>query len=244
MKKFSFIPLCILIIGCAYLSGSKPNPTYLVNVPSLAQFLPPIETKEIKKIPAAQEKAYQLFEKIFQFDQELAIELGRIPEFQDGVNEREIFALENFVSFLNVSTDNEKRTLKEILSVGKPKYRKFCSPLQGLFWLAEEGKLSKEENPLINYSLKNLLDQAWKFEVKYTKEEAINIITNLKDKANAERILNECEGDIKKLNYYVNNYYYYYVKLFLTNNSKFVYALGYETPRDRTIPVEAEGLLG
>ena len=207
MKKVTFIPLCILIIGCAYLSGSKPNPTYLVNVPSLAQFLPPTETKEIKKIPAAQEEACQLFEKIFQFDQELAIELGRIPEFQDGVNKREIFALETFVSFLKVSTDNEKRALKEILSVGKPEYRKFCSPLQGLFWLAEEGKLSEEKNPLINYSLRNLLDQAWRFEVKYTKEEAINIIRNLRDKANAERILNECEGDVKRLNYYVNIYY-------------------------------------
>ena len=40
------------------------------------------------------------------------------------------------------------------------------------------------------------------------------------------------------------NDYYYYVKFILTFDNTFVYPLGYETPRDRTIPVEAGGLLG
>jgi len=38
--------------------------------------------------------------------------------------------------------------------------------------------------------------------------------------------------------------YYYYVKFVLTLNNTLVYTLEYETPRDRTIPVEIGGLLG
>ena len=37
--------------------------------------------------------------------------------------------------------------------------------------------------------------------------------------------------------------YYYYVKFILTVDNTFVYSFGYETPRDRTIPVETGGLL-
>ena len=97
---------------------------------------------------------------------------------------------------MSLSTDNEKKVFKEILTVGRPEYRKFCSPLQGLFWLAEKGELKKEKNPLENYSLEKLLARAWVFdEAVYTKEEAINIINNLKDKEMAKRILNGWGND-------------------------------------------------
>jgi hypothetical protein len=48
------------------------------------------------------------------------------------------------------------------------------------------------------------------------------------------------ENDLltKKINYY------YYVKFSLTLSNTLVYPLGYGNPRDRTIPVEAGGLLG
>jgi predicted transglutaminase-like cysteine proteinase len=172
------------------------------------QSLPSAEIKNIKKSTTKQEeKAYPLFKKIFQFDRQLGIELGRLPEFQDGINEREILALENFVKFLSVSTDNDKTALRKILSIGKPEYRKFCSPLQALFWLAGKGELNNEKNPLENYSLEKLLDRAWTFEpFEYTKEEAISIIRNWKDKERAERLLNESKDDIERLNSKVNDF--------------------------------------
>src|SRR4030043_782323 len=207
-KRFSWVILFILIIGCSHsVLSTKPNTTYLYNILSIAQFLPQEETKNVKRTATTQEeRVNQLFKKIFKFDQELAIELGRLHEFQDGVNEREILALENFLNFLSVSTDNEKAALGKILNIGKPEYRKFCSPLQALFWLAEKGELSKEKNPLENYSLEKLLDQAWAFEVEYTKEEAISIIKNWKDKESAARLLNESKDDIKRLNSKLNDF--------------------------------------
>ena len=159
LKRFSLVVLFIFIIGCSHpILTTKPNTTYLYNIPSIAQFLPHEETRSIKKTATShEERVHQLFEKVFKFDQEFAIELGRLPEFQDGVNEREILALENFVNFLSVSTDNDKAALGKILSIGKPKYRQFSSPLQALFWLAEKRELKREKNPLQDYCLDKLL---------------------------------------------------------------------------------------
>lgn len=213
-KRFVLAISLILIIGCSHsIVTTQPNTTYLYNIPTIAQFLPHGQTGTIKKTATSQqERVVQLFEKIFKFDQELAIELGRIPEFQEGINKSKILALEAFVEFLTSSTDNEKRAIREILNVGKPKYRKFCSPLQGLFWLGEKGELSKEKNPLQNYSLEKLLDQAWEFETQYTKEEAINIINNVKNKDYSQTVLNESKDDMKKLNHYANVLKKYYVR--------------------------------
>lgn len=217
LKKSSLVIPFIFIIGCSHsILATRPNTTYLCNIPSIVQSLPSGEIKNIKKITTKQEeKAYPLFEKLFQFDRELAIELGRLPEFQDGVNDREILALENFVNFLNVSTDDDKAAFRKILSIGKPEYRKFCSPLQALFWLGAKGELTNEKNPLENYSLEKLLDRAWTFEAfEYTKEEAISIIKNWKDKDRAERLLNESQDDIERLNSKIND-----LKKYLESNS-------------------------
>lgn len=206
MRKVFLALLFTLILGCSFsLLTTKPNPTYVANIPSLVQSLPSKERIGIKATPTGQEgRASPLFEKMYQFDSELAIELGRIPEFQDGVSEKEVLGLERFLSFTETLTEDEKKALKGILSIGRPEYRKFCSLLQGLFWLAEKGELSREDNPLKDYSLEKLLDRIWTFQIEYTKEEAINIIKNLRDKKNAERLLSEAQGDEKKLNEMVN----------------------------------------
>lgn len=209
LKRFSLVVLFIFIIGCSHpILTTKPNTTYLYNIPSIAQFLPHEETRSIKKTATShEERVHQLFEKVFKFDQEFAIELGRLPEFQDGVNEREILALENFVNFLSVSTDNDKAALGKILSIGKPKYRQFSSPLQALFWLAEKRELKREKNPLQDYCLDKLLSKAWTFTTEFSEEEAIAIIGNLKNKEKVEEILKRYrngEISLNELNQWFN----------------------------------------
>jgi len=192
MRRFCIALLCISMADCAHLTSSKPNPTYLANIPSLAPFLSSQEKREITKTQSTPNtRAHKLFEEIFKSSQKLAIELGRIPEFQDGIDERELFALENFVQFLKVITENERKALEEILAIGKPEYRKFCSPLQALFWLAEKGELNREKNPLQNYSFEKLLGKAWTFMVEFSEEEAIAIIGNRKNKGRSEEMLKE-----------------------------------------------------
>ncbi len=203
---FILFLLSLFITGCAHL-GTKPNPTYLLHVPTISQFLPPEERKETRGIQTDNDKkAHPIFEKLFQIDRELAVEMGRIPEFQDGISDRELAGLGNFIGFLSSLTEIQKRPLKEILGVGKPSHRKYCSPLQALFWLAERNELNQGNNPLENYSLKKLLDQAWTFEIEFTKEEAEGIISNLKNKERAEERLRWCGGDTRKLNSVANVY--------------------------------------
>ena len=195
------------MIGCGPLSGSKPNPTYIANISSIAKFLSPEERKETITVRSSpNERASKLFEEIFKLDRDLAIELGRIPEFQDGINEREIYALESFIGYLDIIGDKEKKGLKEILDVGKREYRKFCSPLQALFWLAEKGSLGRGKNPLKEFSLERLLDQAWAFDIEYTNEELIEIIRNLKDEKRSQEILIEHKDDTENLYPVVSSY--------------------------------------
>ncbi len=208
IRRFCIALLCISITGCVHLTTSRPNPTYVANIPSLSPFLSSQDKREITKIQSPlNARAYKSFEEIFKLEQKIAIELGRIPELQDGINENEVIALENFVEFLKVATENEKKALEEILAIGKPGYRKFCSPLQALFWLAEKGELNREKNPLQDYSLDKLLVQAWTFMVEFSEEEAIAIIRNLKNREKSEEMLIEYrngEISLKTLNQYFN----------------------------------------
>jgi len=199
--RFCIALLCISIIGCVHLTSSRPNPTYLANIPSLSPFLSSQEKREITKIQSPPNaRAYKSFEEIFKLEQKLAIELGRIPEFQDGINEKEVITLENFIEVLKVATENEKKALEEILAIGKPEYRKFCSPLQALFWLAEKGELNREKNPLQNYTLGQLLGKAWTFMVEFSEEEAVAIIGNRKNKERSQEMLKEYRNGEISLN--------------------------------------------
>ena len=74
--------------------------------------------------------------------------------------------------------------------VGIPEVRKYCSPLQALFWLAEDGKFVILSSVIVNYSFENLFSHAWPLlpesyyhyknrYLDFTEQEAKNIIANL-----------------------------------------------------------------
>ena len=48
-------------------------------------------------------------------------------------------------------------------AVGNPWARKYCSPLQALFWLAEDGNVKEVEKQITNYKLKSLLNASWSY---------------------------------------------------------------------------------
>ena len=47
--------------------------------------------------------------------------------------------------------------------VGKPEVRKYCSPLQAIFWLSEDGHYEEMNKIIDTYSLKQLISKAWNF---------------------------------------------------------------------------------
>ena len=115
----------------------------------------------------------------------LATELRKLPELQDGISAVESYALKSLLKLYDNAPDAFNSAFNEMYKVGLPNVRKYCSPLQALFWLAEDGKLRKEDNPLVDYSLDKLLGCAWKFEEKFvlilSEKEAKKVIDGIKD---------------------------------------------------------------
>jgi hypothetical protein len=65
--------------------------------------------------------------------------------------------------------------------IGLPEHRKYCSPLQALFWIAMESTFSKEKNPIKPYALSNLLDEAWTFRPNLSPQILEEIVGTIRD---------------------------------------------------------------
>jgi hypothetical protein len=130
------LALAILIAGCA--TPTKPNPVYKGPLPDK-------------------------FSSLEQKNPLLAKELCKLPELQDGVSPAELSVLEEIVELYNRNPSAFDETFKKMYQVGLPEVRKYCSPLQALFWLAEDEKLSKKNIILRDYGITVLLNQAWVF---------------------------------------------------------------------------------
>jgi hypothetical protein len=141
------------------------------------------------------------FAKLEQWNPLLASEIRKLPEFQDGIAIQEEKAL---YALVELYADNPKifsNAFEQMYQVGIPEIRKYCSPLQALFWLIEDGK-EKEINELLKpytrklnaYTIDRLLKKAWIFDksaeieptkkvLQLTQDEAQSIISELsKDK--------------------------------------------------------------
>jgi hypothetical protein len=89
---------------------------------------------------------------------ELYEELILLPDLEE-MDEKDNEALIN-IAYLALNPDN-KSVFEEILDEGIKDERKYCAPLEALLWIAYEKDLT-EYNPFENYSLKNLVNTAWK----------------------------------------------------------------------------------
>ena len=89
----------------------------------------------------------------------LANELGKLPEIQDGISEIDAMALERISVLYNQNQKHFNLVFESMNDVGNANVRKFCTPLQALYWLALDDKL--EQIDISNYTLIGLLNQAW-----------------------------------------------------------------------------------
>lgn len=115
----------------------------------------------------------------------LAEELGKLPELQDGISVNENYALVKLIKLYDENPNAFNKVFEEMYLIGIADVRKYCSPLQALFWLFEDGKLDDAKDILKDYSLQKLLGTAWDFQIKpiHLSEEQISvIIDNVNDK--------------------------------------------------------------
>jgi len=130
------VGLFTVLLGCYSPFATKPNPVHT---------------------------AYPGYDELFISNLLLAQELGKLPELKDGISTVEVAALEEVLRLYEMDPQAFDSVFQQMYKVGLPEVRKYCSPLQALFWLAEDGKLEEMASIVQDYSLYNLLRSSWAF---------------------------------------------------------------------------------
>jgi len=112
----------------------------------------------------------------------LAKELGKLPEIQDGISENDSEILKEIVKLYSTNPKDFDKAFEQMYQVGLPNVRKYCSPLQALYWLVEDGYPVAAEDTIKDYSFEKLLDYAWEF----------GAISHEVKNVRAEKLINSC----------------------------------------------------
>jgi len=147
------------IFGCASSGPTKPNLPYADNS------YPAILSELAQKNPL------------------LVQELGKLPELQDNISETELSALNRIVDLYKSNPSQFENVFNEMYKIGLPEHRKYCSPLQALFWLTEDEKYQIAQEHIQFYDLNRLLKETWGFKHQpeiqaMTEKEVLEIIHN------------------------------------------------------------------
>ena len=102
-------------------------------------------------------------EKLSAHNQLLVKELTKLPEFKDGIDSDEEKAIRNLYVAYSKDSHAFDLVFEKMYRIGKPEVRKYCSPLQALFWIAISKDNIELSNAVSDYSLNSLLDQSWTF---------------------------------------------------------------------------------
>jgi len=136
----------------------------------------------------------------------LARELGKLPEIQDGISKYEVETINKLAELYIAYPDTFDNAFEQMNRIGLPEFRRYCTPLQALFWLSEGGDIESLNDIVADYTLERLLDRAWTYEevVFKSKEEILEIIAGIKSDSEKENYLKDLEGgDFAKMQRYL-----------------------------------------
>jgi hypothetical protein len=145
----------------------------------------------------------------------LAEEIGKLPEIQDGISGSEAKALEQICDCYEKAPESFDAAFKQMYQTGIPNVRKYCSPLQAVFWLAENDGLS--QGLLDNYNLRELLDRAWRLNKppRLSEKQVLEVINGIKDKRMKRQFLQYTHSGIDDTTLRtIHNYYKTYPNKF------------------------------
>ena len=184
MKKLIVLTfVCQLFFGCVS-TKHELNISALYRIPELSYQLAPLENISIdfKKNPVPT-PAKISFQKLYQIDPIIALEVGRIPEFEGVIGEAQILALDRFVTLIQNAKTEEKANISKLLQVGKHGIRRYCTPIQAIFWLLERQKY--EYQNVFMLPLESLLSESWNF----TESSRWNNFEIVVDRLNAPELI-------------------------------------------------------
>lgn len=165
------------LLSCASFGPAKPN-------------LSIIDTNYVPSQKIEKDKhfltAISLLNELSLQNKLLAVELAKLPELQDGTSVSEASALEKIVEIHKEIPQEFDKAFEQMYKAGKSQVRKYCSPLQALFWLVEGNRADDARGILKNYSLDELLQTAWlpkkSFLTEYQTWDIIDGMKNEKDR--------------------------------------------------------------
>lgn len=139
-KYLLTILLCSIVGGCTSLGSTKPNESFHDSYTD--------SLKEIKESNAL-----------------LAKEIGKLPDIHDGISSDEMMALKRLDRIYNENPIHFDEYFDKMYQIGLPEVRKYCSPLQALFWLLQKDSelaYQRIKEKEINW----LLQSAWVYSDK------------------------------------------------------------------------------
>jgi len=138
----------MLAVGCA---------SFLMGCSGVHREIPVIPIQP----PIYSAKSSPSLERIRQKNTGLADELELIPEIKDGISAQEESALEKMLKLYQADELRFDLAINDILKIGLPKYRKYCSPLQAFTWLFFDNKETQAARFIKYNKLNILLEQSW-----------------------------------------------------------------------------------
>jgi len=98
-------------------------------------------------------------------------EIAKLPDLRT-IEEKDVEAIEDIL-VLAIKQEH-KDAFESMLNEGIPDKRKYCSPLEALLWIAYDKEFDNPaDNPLSNYSVNKLINDAWRnttISQKYSSE--------------------------------------------------------------------------
>jgi hypothetical protein len=166
------------------------------NVGSSAEnYNPPGENRENENIGEAK----KILAKIAEKNSLLALELAKLPELRRAVSIKEVESLKNILTLYESDPLVFNSAFDQMYKEGIPEIRKFCTPLQSLFWLSGKAPFSKQDNPLLNYELESFLNRAWGIQGIVLLEEDVKKILRepvyMDDKREIRVVLSKLSAD-------------------------------------------------
>lgn len=185
----------LFILSCC--ATTKPNISVLYPIHALRTELPqPQEKSKVTTKEPLPIEVEALLKKLYTLDSNLALEVGKLPEFQETIGKNQVLALTRFIELVAHTTTSQKTNLAEFTKIGLPNVRRYCTPLQAIFWLLEKNEYDTKESPLncnwslsLAWCLNDLLTKAWDF----SEEDRWKDYKVVTDRLNAPGLVNYYE---------------------------------------------------
>jgi hypothetical protein len=195
-KKVLFILVILFLSNC--IAPTKPNQSVIYDIKPL-NLVPPTKEKQNSKPVEIPSEVQESLVHLYTIDSELAIELGRLPEFQHEMSPNTEKALKRFVNLVHHATEDEISKFKAIINEGIPEIRKFCTLLQAVIWYLEKDKII-DGAELFSWDYRRILRESWSFgSDSHWKGKDFNEVT---DRLNSPLLVN----------YYVEKNFFYLSK--------------------------------